>query len=258
MVQHATDGSAMQRRAQETKEPGYVTYIRDNWEGKLSLWVKGALAGIDHSNAFTNAHIESYHNVLKAFDLKGKKRLQGRRLDSLVADLLTTVVSRYRCVARVAHHAGYEVSYLNASFMCSFMCARAGTDFTGKKFTSLPLRSHTPRSFTTVPLLQVPSIYAAARSAGSSDGGSAREGSSSRSGSSSGSGSGDSSRAFPAGSRSCTSAADRPACRGHRGPKRPSVGGCAGSQLRQAAVGVPGREAAPRQRRRPRGACSVR
>ncbi len=90
------------RRAQEQKEPGYVAYIREHWEGKLELWVKGALAGIDHSNAFTNAHIESYHNVLKAFDLKGKKRLQGRRLDSLVGDLLTTVVSRYRCVTQYA------------------------------------------------------------------------------------------------------------------------------------------------------------
>ena len=40
--------------------------------------------------------------MLKAFDLKGKKRMQGRRLDNLVADLLTTVVSRYRCATDYA------------------------------------------------------------------------------------------------------------------------------------------------------------
>ena len=46
-----------------------MQYLRDHWADKLPLWTKGGLAEINHSGIFTNAHIESYHMVLKAFDL---------------------------------------------------------------------------------------------------------------------------------------------------------------------------------------------
>jgi hypothetical protein len=50
---------------------------------------------IDHSDAYTNAHIEAYHAVLKYFHLKGRKRLVGRRLDWLIDNLYTHVDEHY-------------------------------------------------------------------------------------------------------------------------------------------------------------------
>ena len=85
---------------QERTQPAFVNYIRKHWATKLELWVKGALEGIDHSKAYTNAHIEAFHAVLKEFDLKGRKRLKGRSLDWLVCQLMTSVVGRYKCVRR--------------------------------------------------------------------------------------------------------------------------------------------------------------
>jgi len=87
-------------RAQAQKEPAFVQYLREHWEKKLPLWVKGGLEDVHHSGIFTNAHIESYHMVLKAFDLKGKKRLASRTLPWLIVNLTTTVVGRYWCAHR--------------------------------------------------------------------------------------------------------------------------------------------------------------
>lgn len=83
--------------SQERTQPTFVNYIRKHWANKLELWVKGALEGLDHSKAYTNAHIEAFHAVLKEFDLKGRKRLKGRSLDWLVCQLLTSVIGRYKC-----------------------------------------------------------------------------------------------------------------------------------------------------------------
>lgn len=82
--------------AQEEVQPAFVKYIRDNWERKLELWVKGALAGLNHRNIFTNAHIEAYHGVLKEFHLRGK-RLSRRRLCRFVSDLQTVIIGQYTC-----------------------------------------------------------------------------------------------------------------------------------------------------------------
>jgi hypothetical protein len=82
---------------QKKMQPAFANYIQTHWSGKMERWVKGALEGIDHSRAYTNAHIETYHGVLKEFDLKGRSRLKGRHLDWLVCQLLTVCVGRYKC-----------------------------------------------------------------------------------------------------------------------------------------------------------------
>jgi hypothetical protein len=63
----------------------------------LQLWVKGALAGVEHSGKFTNGAIEAYHRWMKEIDLAGRRRLIGRRIDWLVYTLLHQVHNRYRC-----------------------------------------------------------------------------------------------------------------------------------------------------------------
>lgn len=78
-----------------------MDYFKKEWVNKLPLWVKGSLAGVDHSNAYTNAAIEAYHKVLKDLHLKGRKRLSGRRLDWLITCLMTTAIKHYRCAAYV-------------------------------------------------------------------------------------------------------------------------------------------------------------
>jgi hypothetical protein len=84
--------------AQGEKQPAFVEYIKTHWVKKLSLWVKGSLKDIDHSDAFTNAAIEAYHRVLKDLQLKGRKRLSGRRLDWLINTLLSKAITHYWCV----------------------------------------------------------------------------------------------------------------------------------------------------------------
>ena len=83
------------RSAQGTKQKAFCTYIRKNWLPHLEKWCKGSLENIDHSGAFTNAHIEAYHAVLKSLHLKGRKRLCGRRLDWLIDNLYTHVDEYY-------------------------------------------------------------------------------------------------------------------------------------------------------------------
>ena len=79
-----------------------MQYLRDHWADKLPLWTKGGLAEINHSGIFTSVHIESYHMVLKAFDLKGKKRLASRTLPWLIVNLTTTLLGRYWCASAPA------------------------------------------------------------------------------------------------------------------------------------------------------------
>lgn len=74
-----------------------MQYFKKNWEAKLELWAKSSLAGIDHSNAYTNNALEAYHRVLKELMLKGRKRLKGRRLDWLIERLLTKCINWYWC-----------------------------------------------------------------------------------------------------------------------------------------------------------------
>jgi hypothetical protein len=64
----------------------------------MHLWVKASVEGIDHSDSYTNAAIESYHAVLKGMHLKGRKRLVGRRVDWLITTLLDEVDEHYWCV----------------------------------------------------------------------------------------------------------------------------------------------------------------
>lgn len=77
------------------KEKAFTDYFRKNWEPSLEKWVKASLEEIDHSDTYTNACIEAYHNVLKALHLKGRKRLIGRRLDWLIVMLVMEVDEHY-------------------------------------------------------------------------------------------------------------------------------------------------------------------
>jgi hypothetical protein len=59
------------------------------------MWLKAALFNVDHSKCFTNACLESYHNVLKNLHLKGRKRLVGRRLDWMMVKLMGDIEQNY-------------------------------------------------------------------------------------------------------------------------------------------------------------------
>ena len=89
---------------QGERQSAFVEYIKKEWVKKLPLWVKGSLKDIDHSDAYTNAAIEAYHRVLKDLHLKGRKRLEGRRMDWLIEMLLNHVITHYWCVHNTFAH----------------------------------------------------------------------------------------------------------------------------------------------------------
>lgn len=46
-------------RPQEKKQKAFCTYFRKNWLPHLDKWVKASMEHIDHSNEYTNGHIEA-------------------------------------------------------------------------------------------------------------------------------------------------------------------------------------------------------
>lgn len=72
----------------------FLRYIRMEWVPKLSMWITGARY-IPHASQDTNAAIESWHGNLKARLRSGKQRLDGRRIDWLISELVGPVLTHY-------------------------------------------------------------------------------------------------------------------------------------------------------------------
>ena len=69
--------------------------IMTPWQEEQSRKFGGVQSQGPQPAAAPQPHIESYHMVLKAFDLKGKKRLASRTLPWLIVNMTTTVVGRH-------------------------------------------------------------------------------------------------------------------------------------------------------------------